>query len=268
MRRIVLGLSVLALAALAPAAADAAGMSLRWDKCYSDGGVVNRTFACDTNTGAERLVMSFVLDNPVADLSGVEIRMIIVPASPTLPSWWQMKNVGTCRPTSLTMNLVLPPGSVNCVNWGNEAAMAGGIGAYTVSSQPGPNTAVVQMIGAVPASDLATIEAGQEYFAGTLVINHAKSVGVGACAGCDVPTCIVVDRMRLTTPVFGNDVTLLDPAFGSDSNFARWQNGQETNVQLVNCEGHNFGCYHSFSCELSSTPTRNATWGAVKSLYR
>jgi hypothetical protein len=90
-----------ALAASAHAATTPPGVNLRWDSCYADGGVINKTFACDTNTGSERLVMSFVLDADMLDVSGQEIRVFIKSVNPTLPSWWALKNAGTCRVTSL-----------------------------------------------------------------------------------------------------------------------------------------------------------------------
>ena len=259
-------LLVTVLFCTAPALA-ASGVSLRWDNCYADGGVANKTFACDTNVGSQRMVLSLALDSPMADLSGAEVRMIIVSVGATVPAWWQMRNVGTCRPASLSMNFAPPPGSVDCVDWASGNA-SGGIGAYTIGSQPGLNSVVVLLATAVPSFALATLAAGQEYFAANLVINHAKTVGTGACAGCNEPVCIVLDYVRLATPVVANDRKLMDPVFSPDGNFARWQNSQETNVQVVNCEGAHFGCYHSFSCALSTTPTRNSTWGAVKSLYR
>ena len=245
----------------------AAGVNLRWDNCYSDGGVVNKTFACDTNAGSERLVMSFVLDSPKTDVSGMEIRLIFVSAGATVPAWWQFRNPGSCRSTSLTFSTTLPPGSANCLDWGSGNEI-GGIGAYTLQSPGGLTTATAVLAAAVPSSSLASLNANQEYFIGSLGINHAKTVGTGACGGCDVPMCIVLDRLRVTSPIPSSDLTLRDPAFGTDSNFARWQNGRETNVQIVNCEGQNFGCYHSYSCVLSTTPVRSSTWGQVKSLYR
>jgi hypothetical protein len=266
-RRIVFGCSLLVLATLTPIAAGAAGLALRWDNCYSDGGVVNKTFACDTNVGSERLVMSFVLDSPMADVSGSEYRLLINSATATLPAWWQFKSPGTCRQLSLAVNMAPPPGSVGCVDWSSGNAVSG-IGSYNIGGVFGPNGALVSLAVAVPPNLLATLNAGQEYFAGNLVINHAKTVGTGACGGCNQPVCIVLDYINITTPTLANNRKLLDPAFSTDSNFARWQNAQETNVQVVNCDGPLFGCFHSYTCVLASTPTRGSTWGAVKSLYR
>jgi hypothetical protein len=256
---------LLALATPALAAPTPPGVNLRWDQCYSDGGVINRTFACDTNAGSDRLVMSFVLDSEMLDVTGMETRVFIESASPALPSWWSMRNAGTCRLASLSLGTTLPPGALNCVDWANGNAV-GGIGNYVIG-ELGPNSVVINAACAVSPENLATLAAGQEYFVGSLTINHAKTVGTGSCAGCDVPVCIVFDRLRVTTPVLANNRTLQGGANGPDSQFARWQNGQETNVTIV-FSGPNFGFYHSYTCELSATPTRGSTWGAVKSLYR
>lgn len=264
MRCTVLVVSILALATLPPRCAAAAGVSLRWDNCTSDGGVANKTFACDTNTGSERLVMSFVLGSDMVQVSGTEIRLFIVPASATLPSWWEFKNAGTCRTTALTLSFA-PPSGVTCADWSN-GIVSGGIGSYTNSLIPAPNGVQLLLAAAVPPTALADLFADQEYLAGTLVISHAKTVGAGACGGCDQPVCIVLDRLNVTTPVLANNVFLFGPAFGAGGDFAHWQNGQETNTGTT-C-GQNSGCSHQFSCQLSSTPTRASTWGAVKALYR
>jgi len=259
--------AALLLALPAVAAPTPPGVNLRWDQCYSDGGVMNKTFACDTNTGSERLVMSFVLDSDMADVSGQEVRILLQSASPSFPSWWAMKNAGSCRVSSMSFNTTLPPGSVNCVDWADGQA-SGGIGNYTIPFT-GPNSAILQVAVAVAPTNLPTLFADQEYFVANIVINHAKTVGTGACLGCDQPVCIVLDRMRITTPVLANNLTLINGANGPDSQFARWQGGHETDVTIVNCDGHNLGCIHQFTCvPATATAARGSTWGAVKSLYR
>jgi hypothetical protein len=92
---------------------------------------------------------------------------------------------------------------------------------------------VTNIAAAVPATSLASLFAGQEYFVCSLTINHAKTVGTGACSGCNEPVCIVFDRLKVFTPVLANDRQLNNGANGPDSQFARWQNGEEMNVALV-----------------------------------
>jgi hypothetical protein len=259
-------LLAMALAFSSPALVSAAppGVNLRWDQCFSDGGTANKTFACDTNAGSERLVMSFVLDSDMSQVSGNEVVLKIQSASATLPSWWLMKNPGTCRQTSLAFVSTIQAGAVNCVDWG-DAAKVGGIGVYTVGYY-GDNSVRVALAIAVPPSDLADLVAGQEYFSGALIINHAKSVGTGACTGCDQPVCIVIEQLNITTPTVANDIRVAGGASAPNSEFARWQNALETNVTF---ECHVMsGCTHTFACVDASTPTRGSTWGAVKALYR
>src|SRR5262245_11737683 len=64
---------LLALAVNANAAVSPPGVNVRWDQCYIDGGPANKTFACNTNAGTDRLMLSFVLDAPMSDVSGMEI---------------------------------------------------------------------------------------------------------------------------------------------------------------------------------------------------
>ena len=266
MRRLLL-LSILVLATFVPRAVRAGGVSLRWDNCYSDGGVANKMFACDTNAGSERLVMSFVPDADMPQVGGLESRLFVLSVSATLPAWWQFKNTGTCRLASLSLSTALPPGSVNCVDWSSGNA-AGGIGTYNIGAYSGPNGVFVTTAVAVPPGALVALFAGQEYFASSLVINHAKTVGSGACGGCDQPVCLVYDHVTLDAPDLSNNQRLMNPAFGTSSEFAHWQNGQEANVQIVHCDSPNLGCFYSFSCEFAATPTRAPTWGSVKALYR
>jgi hypothetical protein len=54
--------------------------------------------------------MSFVLAAPLAQVTGVEIYLQVAASSAALPSWWQFKNSGVCRQTSITLTAALPPG--------------------------------------------------------------------------------------------------------------------------------------------------------------
>jgi hypothetical protein len=233
------------------------GVNIRWDACFADGGTLNKNFACDTNTGSEKLVLSFVLPFDMPGVSGMEGVIDLASAGTTLPAWWAFKNVGTCRQISLGLNFVPPSTAVNCADWSNGQA-SGGIGAYnlgTTFSNGGSNSARLVFAIAVPPSLLASPLALDEYFVGILTINHAKTVGTGACAGCATPVCIVFNSLKLTTQVPVNDRTLKTPSNFTDSNYATWQGG----LGVVTNRGS--GCP-------AATPTKPKTWGAVKSLYR
>src|SRR5262249_28127238 len=91
--------------------------SLRWDNCFDDGGAANKTFACDTNSGNERLVFSFVLASPLTNILAVESFVEILASSASLPTWWQLLNSGSCRSVSLLPGDA-PPTAVQCSDWG------------------------------------------------------------------------------------------------------------------------------------------------------
>src|SRR5438045_93548 len=114
-----------------------------------------------------------------------------------------------------------PAAAANCVDWANGNAI-GGIASYGIGDL-GVNS-VVSLCGiAVPAADLATLDPDQEYFFANLVINHAKTVGTGACGGCNQPVCIALDYVGLTSPVAANDIKLQNGAFGDGCCVARLQ---------------------------------------------
>jgi len=261
-------LSTLALASLVlllPAAARAAstppGLNIRWDQCYGDGGVANKNFACDTNSGSERLVASFELSAPFAQVAAAEMKVNIVASSATLPSWW-LYNVGACRGSTSFAASGSTPGSVNCADWASGAADH----AIPFYEFHGPNWARMDWVSAVQAlENAANLQPNQEYWVFQMTINHAKTVGTGACAGCETPVCINFERLKLSDS--GGISLLLDQGANTDnSRFVTWQGGAVQNVH-TSC-GPNMGCVTLYDCANSVTPTRGSTWGAVKSLYR
>ena len=248
MRRL-LGIAIL-LIIFATAAHAGEGVNLRWSSCFGDGGTVNRDFACDTNAGTNVLVGSFELGTPLAQVSGNDMTLWLRFGSLGLPAWWAFTKEGFCRQASLAMDTSLPPAALNCVDWAGGGS-AGGIGDYRINLD-GFGTARVFMAIAVPASGLADLEAGQEYFSFKLTIDNAKTVGNPSCGGCAIPVCMFL-FITLKTPVAANDRHLTTPANGTDSMYAAWQGGQTSPP-------------NTSSCPLA-TPTRRETWGAVKSLY-
>src|SRR5689334_18110253 len=181
------------LALTAGVAAADPGCNIKWVNCFGDGGTTNRNFACNTNSGSNILVGSYVLAEDMIATSGNEVVIDIATAGP-LPAWWGFKNAGTCRQSALSMNFTIPGSAVACADWAS-AQSAGGIGAYNIGIA-GPNTARIVAAIAVPASALADQFAGQEYFSYNVGINNTKTVGTGSCAGCTVPACIVFNSVK------------------------------------------------------------------------
>jgi len=244
-------------------AAAAQGLNLRWQACIGDGGAFNRAFACDSNTAPSHvLVGGFELGLDMANVSGDEIVIDLSTADFYIQPWWQFRNAGSCRLASLALNTTISPAAVACADWGNGLSV-GGVGAYILggaNSFPylwlgGANTARIVAATAVPYDALSQLFAGQEYFSFNVVIDNAKTVGTGACLGCQSPACITFNSLHLTTPVAANDRKLTGPANLTDGNFVTWQGGGGVWSERGD------GCP-------AATPTRKQTWGAVKSLYR
>ena len=241
------------LALTAGAAVAAPGVNLRWNACLGDGGAINKVFACNTNSGSHTAVGSFELGSNLNDVSGNEIVIDLASPPGPLPAWWQFRNAGTCRQTALGLNAIIAATAVNCPDWADGQA-AGGIGAYNIGIA-GPNTARIVAAIAVPAGSLANLLPAQEYFSYNLTISNAKTVGTGSCAGCQTGVCLVFNSVNLTTPIAANNRLVTGPTNGTDSDFAMWQGA----IGASSPRGNGCG---------GATPTRNATWGSVKSLYR
>ena len=113
--------------------------------------------------------------------------------------------------------------------------------------------------------------AGQELFVFRLRISHAKTVGTGACGGCLEPVTIFLSAVRIV-PGTAPNLTLTQGANYSGSQWVSWQQGYPVNIQHRCSGGAPLFCffpYTSFDCvPYSPTPSRNSTWGQVKSLYR
>jgi len=252
------------------AAPPSAGINIRWDNCFADGGVMNKAFACNTNAGVDLMVMSAQLDTGMPLVSGMEIRISLKSSVPVLPAWWEFRQSPTappgqaCRETELTFvaSPFLPAGT--CVDWG-QGQQVGGVGRYGIGDI-GPGSAVILIASAVAIENTAALDAGTEYIVGGLSIAHRKTVGTGACGGCNTPVCILFSSLKVTTPQAPDDRLFTIGAHGTDSQIIRWQNGQIQN--LVNeCTG-TFNCNTQFDCvNANPTAARRSTWGQVKSLY-
>ena len=253
MKRRLLGMGVVAAMLCVASVASAEGINLSWSNCAGEGtGSNNRTFACAVNTGSNVLVSSFVLGADLAQVNGNELVIDVLTQQPTLPDWWAFKDAGTCRQTSLATNFTANVNDVVCVDWG-AGQSAGGIGAYSQelgTIDPGllAQHRRLKIAVAVPLSAIADLVANTEYFSCNVTFNNAKTVGTGACAGCTEPMCIVLNSVRVTVLTGGGLLdALLVSGTAPGSNIVTWQ-GLGPNCQAV--------------------PTKNATWGAVKALYR
>ena len=254
--------AVLLLALLPSAHARAAqGVNLAWNQCFGDAGAVqNGVFACDTNAGSHVLYGSFVLGAAFPIVIGLEMVVDVESASPTLPAWWEFRNDGTCRTTSLGFEYFPDPLATTCDDW-SVGQSAGGLAGYCTLANAMPigcglpgqpaNRARIKTITAVALQNAQDLIANKPYFAFGLRINHAKTVGAGACGGCATPVCLVFNSVNVVGR-FNWDQRMLTNAANPASNVVVWQGGGAGGVP---------GC-------LLATTAKKSTWGAVKSLYR
>src|SRR5262249_45492996 len=144
------------------------------------------------NAGAEQLVGSFALFNAVPDATGSDIVIDIITGYPfpsgSLPAWWMFRNDGTCRLSALSVSFEAEDTNVTCQDWGG-GVQVGLIGAYR-TDQPFPGRARLTISTALPADRPKSLTSGVEYYSFTLRISHVKTVGAGACGGCDVPMTV------------------------------------------------------------------------------
>ena len=265
MKRLFLVMSVVAASLLAASASIASthvvtGVNLAWSNCFGEGTPVqNKAFACNINTGTNLMVASFLPPVDVPTVNGNEVVIDILASNATTTAlasgWWSFKNAGACRQSSLTVNFTANAANAVCLDEFAGAA-AGGIGAYTQTAPSGGWSVDNSLTAAhyrltvaiaVPASAIAPVLAGSEYFALNIGVNNLKSIGTGSCTGCADPVCIVLNSIKLTQPVGVGDFVIGNAA-SAGSNVVTWQGGVSG------------GC--------AAVPAKNTTWGAIKSLYR
>jgi hypothetical protein len=229
----------------APGLASASQIKLRWDSCWGDDGAVNRDFACNVNTGTDRLIASFVPTRSHTGITLIESRVDITVAGGSVPDWWRFKNAGSCRISSLAASAALPASASACVDWAGGSALDV-IASYVIFNSPVVRASVT-VTSQLPDALATDMPANQEYFAFALNLNHQKSVGTGACAGCTLPACLGLQYVEVSTPTELADSYF---AFSLDSDWlANWQGGGVLGCQFT-------------------SPVRTSTWSSVKALYR
>lgn len=239
----ILTLAVAILALGASSAMAQGGLNLFWDGC-SDGGTSSKTFACNTNTGAAfSMYASLVLPGDMPLFLGTTAILDIGFTGTSIPAYWQT-GLGECRQNSLAVSYDPNAFVTNCIDiWGGAVPLS------VAQLQPGTNGAnkLRYNSGAVVPSgqEISLVADGTELVVCKFTVNRAKTVGTGACAGCDVGACIVLNECKAQQPGGVGDRTITNPAV---SNFVSWQAGAPACPQ--------------------ATPALNRTWGSVKNLYR
>ena len=251
MRRNFIPLALACALIAGSARAQSSGVALRWNHCFGEGtGLRSRSFACDSNAGLEELVGSFVLWTDLAGVIGNQIVLdfsttppflfVPPPPGPPLPEWWKFRAAGTCRQNALSASFLPDPDNLTCRDWGG-GQQVGAIASYQIETL-GQGRARLLMGVAVPVGFEAALTAGIEYASFTVRIRHDKTVGTGACAGCQLPMFIAINRIDVVTPDPLSTIRLGGPVNGTDADRVSW------NADV--------------------TASRSRTWAALKSIFR
>ena len=236
------------LLAMSASLASAAGVNLAWNECVGGGGLHDMTFNCATNSNASShtFVASFRAPAGIGSYVSNEGTVELQSNSTPLPAWWALKGTGQCRTGAAIADANFVSGPFGCTDVFLGAA-SGSLASYNVGFLQ-PNRGRMNLVFAVGSAGATALEPETEYYAFKVQILNTKTVGTGSCAGCSDGVCIVYTKCNVVQPNGspGGNVALTNPA---ESNFCTW-NGPTA----ATCTG--------------ATPTKNTTWGSIKSLYR
>ena len=227
----------------------AAGVNFSWNACTSEGGVQNRTFACNTNAGTLALYGSFALTADQSNFIGIEATVDVHAASTSLPDWWQFLNASACRQNAMTaaFNFSGDPGNACHDPWAGLAT--GAVAAYHTfwTTPPVPsgneNEAQALLVAAVPSTSPQHLVGGTEYYGFKMSISLANTVGSGSCSGCGVPVCLTLSQVKSVGS--DNSSQVLTDAISSAT--ITWQSA-------VACPG--------------AFASQNVTWGRIRTVLK
>lgn len=235
-----------------PAPARAQGeLQLAWNVCKSTGGVSDVSFPCGGGDGTPKATLIGTFDHaphqPQLVAMDGQVDLYTESALPDFLKFATMAEPTNCNP-GIQLGDERP---VSCTNAGS---LCGSVppgsecdvvfGVLTQASTPSLNPNRARMLFSVFRTSTIDAAANTEYF--VFKIDFFADMAVesgGTCSGCNAGASFVFDRLGLLAPyVPGNtDYELYNP------DCAQWNSG--TSV-----------CY--------VVPTRNTTWGALKSMYR
>lgn len=247
MKKILLLCGMLAISA---SVASAAQNNLAWDNCLGGGGLQAKTSPCNSNVGNNFLFSSVTAPAGMDRWAAFEQELRFVGNNRTaVRPWWQLRGTGQCRAGAL-----LAGADFSSVTGCQDAYAlggggSGGIGAWQINN-PVPGDIRLTLVFAVPAGSEQALTPDAEYYVARLQITNAKTVGTGACAGCNEGMCIAVINTKVVQPAgaAGGNVDVSNPNGGGTTNHVSWQVSDQ------------------FPC--AGVPTQRQTWGRVKSLYR
>lgn len=240
--------------------AQAGGLLLRWNACSADGGVSHRTFACNTNVGVSVLYASFVSDEEITGVTDVEVELELRAASGALPDWWTLYNSGACRERQLYCSAGSGADLHDCVHpYGSD--VSGGMTGYFSVFDGGPTR--LRSTWSEPAPDTMSFAPGQEYFVQRVAIGHGQTIGSSSCDGCALPVCVGIRSVTLVRSGERAPVRVYTEVFPGSSTTG-WQGASPGST--LETEPGAAAPSRTLQCA-AAVPTRQHTWGSIKSLY-
>ncbi len=252
-----------ALLALTASMASAVGIDLNWNNCLFAAGnrVADMVPVCNdpdpTITNGQVFSMFGSIRTGV-NISGViawGADIDVQTANPSLDPWWQLGS-GECREGSIgyTFNgftnatscnktlMVTSPAPLGIANWasgqGGPSRAHYGIGVVRTTGVTVVGTTKYQLFDASVDSRFTQFD--------------PASPADPVCAGCQDAACIVLNHVEVDVP------TAQQPPDGKNNFYA---------PELAEYVTWNGGAVAGGGCP-TATPSRPATWGKVKSLYR
>ncbi len=212
-----------------------AGSNLAWNDCLGTGGVVDRTAAC-INTGAGTLYASFVSPAAIPSIAATDVK-IDVQTSGTVANWWMPAVTSARWGSAAGLSL-----SGLCPGWYDGALSGPIVFAPTVQGLTSSRIRVI-LDAVIAAGQEQPATAGQEYLSGTLILKN--SVGTLNNPECLQGGALGITSFNISQPG-QQDISLKAPEVTNCCTF-RGGGGQ--------------------TCP-AATPTKKATWGSIKALYR
>ena len=220
------------------------GINLSWNDCGTTG-VMTRTFACGNNSGANTMYGSAIAPAEIPAMVAMAAVLDLQTNQAALNPWWLM-GTGECRSGLLTAdyNFLSSPGTCGDPWSGNASG-----GSNYTSNFGMANRGRIRLVCAV-AAPIDVDNVSENYYF-KVTYTNGKTTGTGACAGCTDGACIVFNSIELDqNPGVPNAVTIVTNPL--NRSYVLWQSGGGSVAG---------GCPQA-------VPTKNATWGSVKSLYR
>jgi hypothetical protein len=246
---------------LAASMASASGLNFNWNTTKQCPVVQNgnQNFDCSENESMWYMVATAMPNIAVVGFNAMDAR-IDGQSAADLPAWWAGFNPGACREAAFTPGVIDVNPTAPCAGTATTklwtTAAYGGMGAWNHVGLNRFNT----VIGfATAANRVANLSTTVQYNVFHVAVTAANTAYVAPdpdngidevipCAGCDVPVTLVLNQIGLYGSGLEDQVMLPGTTVGA-TQCITWQGGAGPGI-------------------CAATPTRNTTWGQVKSLYR